>query len=129
MSTKTEERFKYLQEDIDKDVLGFLIEFSEVGMKSCGSFVRALRECKTNRDLKDLFSDYNVEISRHIGVEDKINEVEDLENQIHSLERELWILDDKVVDTPTLWDEQKLQIFLQNKDRFTPWEFEQLMRR
>ena len=113
---------------INKVFKQVLKSFMKEEMNSCSSLIIEIEKCKTYGDLKKCLEDNVNTVAEHLGYE--CEECEDKDYDIKKMTRENLELDDRLYEsfTPvTLWDEQKLKVFKEKKDNFTPEEFESLL--
>lgn len=108
-----------------------LIDFLTNGMGSCKTFIHSISICDTYDELRRALRNNVDEIASHLGHEcddDLEDENERLTNKVKHLEIEVSILENKMIPTGTIWDEDKLQSFITYRDKYTPWELEELLR-
>ena len=108
-----------------------LSDFLKVGLKSCSDFIRDIDSCDTYNELRTALRNNVDELATHLGHDcddDLEDENQRLKRKVDSLEIELSKLEDKLTPTCTLWDEEKLQSFITYRDKYTPWELEELLR-
>jgi predicted nuclease with TOPRIM domain len=108
-----------------------LSDFLKVGLKSCSDFIRDIDSCDTYNELRTALRNNVDELASHLGHDcddDLEDENQRLKRKVDSLEIELSKLEDKLTPTCTLWDEEKLQSFITYRDKYTPWELEELLR-
>lgn len=92
----------------------------------CKSFIEKIDKCNDLDDIDDLLCYYCDEIHERLGG-DTTNyeyEIEELNDTIYELETELEELRPNIV---TMHDDMKYQLFLEHKNKFDPWEFEELL--
>jgi hypothetical protein len=106
------------------------IDFLKNGLGSCDTFISQISRCDTHKDLKSVLRDNVDEIASHLGQDpdDLEEENERLTRKVNNLEIEISELEGKMMPSNTVWDEDKLQAFIDYRDKYTPWEFEALLK-
>jgi hypothetical protein len=127
MKTKLDERAEFLREPISDDFKFRLSEFLVNTFNACDGFKSDILGCKTNLDLQRVIHSYGEDIAEKLGFDTDDDEIDSLEKCIRGLESEISDLEDEVVDTKTLWDKERLDLFKKFKDKYTPWELEKLL--
>ncbi|MEK6828978.1 MAG: hypothetical protein AABY15_02545 [Nanoarchaeota archaeon] len=127
-----------MNNDFFKDLASFYKE--QFGADD--SFCQKIEDCECFNDLEEFMLEQKKEFSKFLqideeidGLKDEIKDLEDeksdLEDECHDLQNEVWEQENKLSETfepKTLWDEQKLETFIQNHEKYSPMEFELLMR-
>ena len=99
----------------------------------CEGFVESIDKCKSYDDLNSLLEDNAYRIascldSSLIDPDDyECDNCSDLETSIVNLEEELDKLENVNLDLDTLVDEMKFECFVENHNKFSLKEFQQLM--
>lgn len=123
-NNKINKVFKQVFKSFMKNEIG-VSEFFIKQIDSCDTYGDFKKCLETNVDIIALRLGYECEECENI--QDKLDDTED---EVRYLTRENLKLDDKlyVSFTPkTFWDEQKLRVFMDKKDNFTPEDFESLL--
>jgi len=120
---------KFTPEDFDK-FKEQLIFLSETHFRACEIFKHKLKNSKTINNIINILEHYNDDIYERLGGYDLNDKIEDLENEIDELKSEIYYLEEKFsnsLEIKTLHDEMKRSTYIKYKDKFNPWEFEDLM--
>ena len=98
-------------------------------MGSCDSMIKGIDKSNTYEELETCLEDNVYAIARKLDY--RCDECEDKEDVICGLNQENDSLEYRVAGSYkplSLWDEEKLEYFLQYKDNFTPSELESLLK-
>jgi len=105
-----------------------LVLLAQEEYNACSDFTTAIEKASDQKDLMQVLHNYVEEIFERLGGEydtsDSDSEIDYLESQVNNLEEELSEYDD-VKDT--LHGDMKFKTFIELHDKYTPWEFEQLL--
>lgn len=113
-----------------------LVCFLENTMHSCSLFIDEVKACDTYEDLKKCFNSNADEIADNLGHTCEECECDDnddswtisnMKEKIEELEQENNDLLKQYIPALTYWDEEKIEIFKQYYDKYTPVELENLM--
>lgn len=109
-----------------------LASFINKNYSTCDRFKEELDNCKTDVNIKRVFERYANDVAEILGCnyKDKIN---DLEDKVSRLKRENEELESELYDINQLFgrslpDTYKRECFLEHKNNFQAWEFEQLLK-
>ena len=108
------------------------IDFLKQGLGSCDSFIMNVEKCETFNDLRKMLRSNSDTVVLHLGYDCDVDDLEDenerLGRKVENLEIEISKLEDKIIPSDSIWDEEKLQSFIDYRDKYTPWEFEALLK-
>jgi regulator of replication initiation timing len=107
-----------------------LVFLAQEHFNACNVFIGKIEEAKTTSDIACVFEYYADDIHDKLGGTDYEDEIEELKDEIDDLKSEIDFLEERLetdLAIDTLHDEMKLNAFTQYKDKYTPWEFEQLL--
>jgi phosphoglycolate phosphatase-like HAD superfamily hydrolase len=95
---------------------------------ACSDFTTAIEKASEPKDLMQVLHNYVEEIFERLGgqhdTSDSDSEIDYLQSQVENLEVELSEYDDV---KETLHGEMKFKTFIELHEKYTPWEFEQLL--
>ncbi len=95
--------------------------------RACDGFCDEILKCQTFGDLKRILCVYNESVFEKLGGDldddddDRINE---LESDVENLEKEISMYQ-KILGN-TMIDSWKMEIYVENKDKFTPLQLQQI---
>lgn len=124
---------EYTENFTEEDFIKFkeqLVFLAEKHFNACNLFIGKIEESKKVLDVVNVFEHYADDIHEKLGGTDYDEEIEDLKDKINDLNSEIGFLEERLetdLSIDTLHDEMKLNTFIQYKDKYTPWEFEQLL--
>ncbi len=110
-----------------------LISFLEEEFNVCKNSKIEMNDCKDNKELRNVLKKYRDDIYEKLGGElfdNQEDEIERLEWKIGDLENVIDDLKHEFIDKngKTLNDAYKLGFYLEYKDKYTPWELEELLK-
>jgi hypothetical protein len=114
-----------------------LISFIDKEFKVCKDFKDKLYISQNEREIKNVFIDYKDDVYEKLGGElfdNQEDEIDDLKDDIRDLEIEVNDLENQLDTlgyysrTSSLNDEYKIKFFMEHKDKYTPWELEELLK-
>jgi len=102
---------------------------------ACNGFLSSVHKIKDKASFDKFFRSNIDMIAEKFGfVSADQSEIDDLETQVEDLEDDISRLQDEVEEhkhrygvIETLWDEEKARCFVENKDKYTSWDFEKLL--
>jgi hypothetical protein len=125
---------EYSERFSEEDFIKFkeqLIFFAKEEFHACDDFIRRIDKIDNPKKIVKLFESFADDIHEKLGGTDYEEEIDDLKDDVKLLElqiEELEILLESDLVVETLHDEIKLNTFVQYQDKYTPWEFEELMK-
>jgi polyhydroxyalkanoate synthesis regulator phasin len=113
-----------------------LVAFVEKQFSVCDNFKIKLSNCKDEIEIKILFREYRDDVFTKLGgnLNKNEDEVEDLERDVRDLENEISELEDTLDNlgyysrSSSLNDEYKIKYFMEYKDKYSPWELEEILK-
>ena len=124
---------EYTEIYTEQDFINFkeqLVFLAEKHFNACNMFIGKIEESKKPSDIANAFEYYADDIHEKLGGTDYDEEIEELKDEINDLKSEIDFLEERLetdLEIDTLHDEMKLNAFIQYKDKYTPWELEQLL--
>jgi len=122
-----------LQSSQVKEFAEDLSKFFKEELKSSDEFCRRLDECDSFNEIKLTIKDSRP-LKRLLGINELEDKVEELEDEVEELKgdssrlmRENDEMRDIVFTHSTYWERQKFELFIKNQEKFTLFEFEDIM--
>ena len=116
------------------DFKEIFVDLSVEHFKACNSFIDSIENTNSPIELANVLRHFDDEIYEKLGgsVSDLEEEISDLEDEISNLHRTVdelrEELDDVTFKSATIFDEMRYKVFLEHQSKYSPWEFEELLK-